>query len=160
MNIFLPKEGTILPFWCVVLKQVHTSIWSCGSGTRFWPARPSSSGSWPELRARRWPGTSAGGSASPARRSGLWKTRFGAFFALGASCSGTGVLSAAWRQTAPEPLERERERRWGHLMRGRMSLVCVLLDICPSDTWEESHIICPECEKVKKIKNNKNKGPI
>lgn len=46
-----------------------TSTWCAGSGTRSSPARPSSSGPWPGQRARPRPGTSGGGSASPARRS-------------------------------------------------------------------------------------------
>ena len=121
VSLLLRVQSDETEFWREVWTWtwivIPTSTWSCGSGTRFWPARPSSSGSWPGRPARRSPGTSAGGSASPARRSELWRRTCGAFSAWEASGSGTGVLSAGWRRTAPEPLrkqgEREREREAG-----------------------------------------------
>ena len=75
--------------------------------------RLSSSDFWPGLPARRWPGTSAGGNASPARRSEPWRRKYGAFSVWVACGSGTDALSAVLRRMAPEQLqgtERERER--------------------------------------------------
>lgn len=54
--------------------------------------RQSSLDSWPGLLARRWLDTSADESASPARRSGLWRRTSEVFSALEGFGSGTGVL--------------------------------------------------------------------
>ena len=90
LGIQVPILGSL----CTV-DSILTSTWSSYSGTRSWPARPSSWGSWRGPPSPWMRGTSACGSASPARRSGSgWRT-CAASSAWAASGSGRGGRSSA-----------------------------------------------------------------
>ena len=73
--------------------RLHTSTLSAGSGTRSWPERPSSWGSWRGRRARPTRGTFACGTSSPIHRSASGWRKCAASSASGACGSGTGARS-------------------------------------------------------------------
>lgn len=102
-----------------------TATLSVCSETRSSLVRPSSSGPWPGWLARPTPGTSACGSASPARRSAPGWRRCAAFSSWAASGSGTGVRFGGSRRTERGQLEAAGGR---NKIQGREKWICVASD--------------------------------